>query len=517
MAIDINILNAQLSIGIKNANLSQITEKAAAVAGQSSTQLETTIKDAGQVVNGIKGLSQAADNPNATVVSAEDAVCEITGDVPGLAAELIGDVSSVTSDVNAITGNSAAVNGKLNLTISSGAPEAIAKSLKSVTGKTPNEIQNVLKDLAPEGSARDAVANIETALTDGIAGATGLKDATDLFKNAAEDLIKSKFGGIVNGVIRTIDTQFDRVIDDLISDIPINVNLNIDFGGIDNRIDIPFKERIMLLIAEGRQADAIRIIDQVSPKATALIEEKILPLDLSPPKNISTGAPASVGSKTTPCYDIGSNNNNWQGRNTPISPNLFTYIDSPEELVAEFRNTSREITEFIAHWAGTYNNQDIGAEEIHNWHLDRGWSGCGYHYVIRRDGRLQRGRPLERKGAHSGAYGHNNYSIGITFVAGYNCPTGTPTPNRYISAESITSAQMKTFKMWVKAFYDVWPGGQALGHNDTSDKGKVDPGFNVPEYVKITFNKTNVLTTPRKGPLSPNELTVAQLAASDSF
>lgn len=506
MAIDINILNAQLSIGIKNANLSQITEKAAAVVGQSSTQFETTIKNAGQVVNGIKGLSQAADNPNALVAAAEDAICEITGDVPGLAGDLIGDVSSVSNALEGITGGVAAVNGALNLTISSAAPEAIAKSLKSVTGKTPNEIQNVLKDLAPEGPARDAIANIETALTDGIAGATGLKDATDLFKNAAEDLIKSKFGGIVNGVIRTIDTKFDRIVDDIIGDIPLNIDLNIDFGGIDARIDIPFKERIMLLIAEGKQAEAIKIIDQVSPKATALIEEKILPLDLSPPANISTGAPASVGSKTTPCYDIGSNNNNWQGRNTPISPNLFTYIDSPEELVAEFRNTSRDITEFIAHWAGTYNNQDIGAEEIHNWHLDRGWSGCGYHYIIRRDGRLQRGRPLERKGAHSGAYGHNNYSIGITFVAGYNCPTGTPNPNRYISAESITLAQMKTFKMWVKAFYDVWPGGQALGHNDTTDTGKVDPGFSVSEYARITFNKENLLKAPRKGPMTPQQV-----------
>ena len=27
------------------------------------------------------------------------------------------------------------------------------------------------------------------------------------------------------------------------------------------------------------------------------------------------------------------------------------------------------------------------AEDIHRWHLDRGWSGAGYHFLVRKDGR----------------------------------------------------------------------------------------------------------------------------------
>ena len=92
------------------------------------------------------------------------------------------------------------------------------------------------------------------------------------------------------------------------------------------------------------------------------------------------------------------------------------------------------------------------------------------------------------------AYNHNNYSIGICFIGGFNCPSGTPNPERYVSEDSLTEAQMKTFDMFVASFYDVFPSGQAWGHNDTSDAGKPDPGFDVQEYVFNKFGKKNVYT-----------------------
>ena len=63
--------------------------------------------------------------------------------------------------------------------------------------------------------------------------------------------------------------------------------------------------------------------------------------------------------------------------------------------------------------------------------------------------------------------------------------------------------------MFVRSFYEAWPDGQALGHNDTSDAGKVDPGFDVPEYVRATFGKTNLITNPK----SSGPLTTAQINA----
>ena len=54
---------------------------------------------------------------------------------------------------------------------------------------------------------------------------------------------------------------------------------------------------------------------------------------------------------------------------------------------------------------------DASAEQIHDWHLNQGWSGIGYHFVVRKDGRIERGRPEWAIGSH--AYRFNNFSLGI--------------------------------------------------------------------------------------------------------
>ena len=55
------------------------------------------------------------------------------------------------------------------------------------------------------------------------------------------------------------------------------------------------------------------------------------------------------------------------------------------------------------------------AATMHKWHLDRGWIGIGYHFVLQPDGRIETGRPIDTVGAHAGA-GVNGRSIGICFA-----------------------------------------------------------------------------------------------------
>lgn len=57
------------------------------------------------------------------------------------------------------------------------------------------------------------------------------------------------------------------------------------------------------------------------------------------------------------------------------------------------------------------------AADIHRWHLDNGWSGIGYHFFVRKDGTVYRGRPEDAVGAH--AYGANSDSIGICFEGNF--------------------------------------------------------------------------------------------------
>ena len=166
MAIDLKILNALLGGVTKNSNISDITEKAQPAVSQVITQLQTTLTEADTIVDGIKALSQATDIPNQELGAAVDAIVEITGDVPGLADKLIGDVSSASSSLEAITGTAPA-NGKLKLTISSGAPEAVARALKLTASASASDVKGVLQNLAP-ASAAEAISKIDDTINTGI-------------------------------------------------------------------------------------------------------------------------------------------------------------------------------------------------------------------------------------------------------------------------------------------------------------------------------------------------------------
>lgn len=86
------------------------------------------------------------------------------------------------------------------------------------------------------------------------------------------------------------------------------------------------------------------------------------------------------------------------------------------ETNLEFKDMStRKSTErIILHHAAAQNSS---AEDIHRWHLNNGWSGAGYHFLVRKDGKVYRLRPEEKVGAH--AYGANYNSLGICFEGDY--------------------------------------------------------------------------------------------------
>ncbi|PQJ58196.1 lysozyme [Vibrio chagasii] len=68
------------------------------------------------------------------------------------------------------------------------------------------------------------------------------------------------------------------------------------------------------------------------------------------------------------------------------------------------------------HCSATPPQQDIGVNDIRRWHKKRGWRDVGYHFVIRRDGKVELGRPLSQTGAH--VKGHNKSNIGVCMIGG---------------------------------------------------------------------------------------------------
>lgn len=70
---------------------------------------------------------------------------------------------------------------------------------------------------------------------------------------------------------------------------------------------------------------------------------------------------------------------------------------------------------FVIHHAASAG--DISAAEINQEHQALGWAGCGYHYVIRYSGAIERGRPRDTVGAH--AQGVNTCSIGVVLAGNF--------------------------------------------------------------------------------------------------
>lgn len=129
----------------------------------------------------------------------------------------------------------------------------------------------------------------------------------------------------------------------------------------------------------------------------------------------------------------------------------------------------KAIRYLVVHSAATPPDRDIGVKEIRAMHLQRGFRDIGYHYVIRRDGRVEKGRPDNVAGAH--VSGFNSISLGVCLVGGVDAK-GRP-------EENYTPAQYAALARLLRQLQASHPAARILGHRDLSpDKngdGKVTP------------------------------------------
>jgi N-acetylmuramoyl-L-alanine amidase len=137
--------------------------------------------------------------------------------------------------------------------------------------------------------------------------------------------------------------------------------------------------------------------------------------------------------------------------------------------------TRKSTNSIVIHCSATRAVQDVGAADIRKWHKAQGWADIGYHYVIRRNGKLERGRAENLVGSH--VKGHNATSIGICLVGGLNDKTWKP-ENNY------TPAQWTTLKKLISDLLKKYPKAKVLGHRDFPKVNKACPCFNAREWAR---------------------------------
>ena len=133
----------------------------------------------------------------------------------------------------------------------------------------------------------------------------------------------------------------------------------------------------------------------------------------------------------------------------------------------------RHITLIVIHCSAVKPDQQSSAAQIDSWHRQRGFHlGIGYHYVIRRDGTLEMGRPEYMVGAH--CKNHNQHSIGVCYEGGLNA-RGDP-------ADTRTEAQKRTMLSLLRELKERYPKAIIVGHHNLNPL-KACPCFDaVKEY-----------------------------------
>ncbi len=138
--------------------------------------------------------------------------------------------------------------------------------------------------------------------------------------------------------------------------------------------------------------------------------------------------------------------------------------------------TPRKTTNWIAvHCSATRPSLDIGVKEIRQWHKNQGWQDIGYHYVIRRDGKVEKGRAENLVGSH--VAGYNAVSVGVCLVGGVSQKDIKPENN-------FTKEQFASLKTLLKTLSEKYKGAKIRGHRDFPKVSKACPSFDAIVWAK---------------------------------
>lgn len=461
----------------------------------------------------LSGKMGAFDGASAINALAETAITSVTNEIESQVNNVLAKTANLNTIVQSITGVDSDGLGKLiyntvdtvSSRITAGNTDSSEFSTAILKNKTNpiSDLKNTLTDSKNiKQNLKGAVSDFQN-LSGGKSGQEVLNSINGGAKSRANynakgdeyrSLVKTRVAkgsetGVVQGISTEVLTDVKKQVRDFapkLSAKEVNDIINWSQG---NAEEISKAVRL-LFDRTGKPIDTIRqfikTIDTTIESATRV----------SPEEAVFT-AP----------YVIGEYEKTWKnGQDNP----RFPYVSSIEELQAELRNVKRDVTEVVVHWTETHTDKNIGSEEINKYHLEYGLAGIGYHYVIRRDGSLQRGRPVNTKGQHAPINNHDERSIGIVFVGGINVPSGTPNPENFLSVQSLTRSQLNTFDHFCRAFYAVFPGGQIVGHSEI-DEEEIDPGFEITNYVENVFGKTSKFNDI----LNQEPLTVDEILSND--
>lgn len=467
----------------------------------------------GVTVNETKGgfASLTATTKEGTTITVEPSLALLTADVPGVK---ITKTSNNKSEITTLTGRTT-TDGFLNATITQGSPKGIEKTLTLGLGFDANTIRAAIKETSsnPSVAEKNIGVNIQEKVTIDVKKvnqktnsitANPLGSSTNQLSGAAGNPFSNLLGNIA-GIVKGVIDQGSKIAS------KFGYEISSGNSAVDTTTTIQINTNLL-----NKAADTLGV---TLPKPGAVGKQQFAITDTSrQPLNIAGYGAAEKSPNfvdkngntnfSTTIYDdlqipdatdaetkLTGRTKNWAGANTDVNLFNFDFVNTKEELEAELKIIERPVTLLSVACTGSALDQEITALDMHLKHVtlfnrDQ-YGGLQFHYLIRKDGSLQRGRPLDLT-SFDGSKNWYRYSIFIAFDSGYTFNYPIPKQFResyYITDESITAAQWRTFEMFVDAYFKAIPGGQVLSADEYAPGQGNGPGFIASEWVKDKFGK----------------------------
>jgi hypothetical protein len=498
-----NALNNQALIFGSTINISQFTQ-ASNTAQKQRNSVEVS-KNGSVLGTNVGGLVSLAENAQERITTTDEPVLSVLTDT--ISNVSLAQTSSSKNDITTLTGKTTS-DGFLNATVTTGSPSGLNNALTGANVPAERR-RDVLKESSTEPDTVESVTETTNPF----------QTITNLFSKQRDVTVRKQNNAIGN---------------------PLGSFKLGNLGGFGvGPVGIPNTNMLGSLVGKLLGVSIPSIPGVPTPSLPSGVT---VPTGVTPPPNIveSTGQTNINKVVKTPTVISPTVRNTVEPRNVSKDPGFqgapssekgssyrFDYIGGPEELKSEIINTTRSITTMVVHWSRTYTNYDWGSKEVGELHTS--WqienfpegadpvsslvklgvnSGLQFHYVIKRNGAIQIGRPINIIAPLFTGFGKHALHVG--FVGGFNCPSETPNKEQFLSSDSFTPEQWKSFDEIVKAFDAAKNGaGEFVGFNQFTKYGMLGPGFNVPEYVQSKFNKSTVYTLDdfnRSDALSPQEI-----------
>ena len=129
----------------------------------------------------------------------------------------------------------------------------------------------------------------------------------------------------------------------------------------------------------------------------------------------------------------------------------------------------------VVHCSANGPTSDWGWRELHQLHVkENGWTAIGYNVVIKRDGTIEAGRPLDAVGAHASQV--NSHAVGVVLIGGLGGKRTDPFEKNFTQAQAVSLVAV------LKELQKTYPGAEICGHHDIPGANKECPAFPIKKW-----------------------------------